>query len=189
MKNSALAMPGLAAAELGDRPPADALFADFYSELLRLGRRQLARVGAALTLGTTTLLHEAYLSMSARDGTAFPAFPDRARFMAYAARAMRGLIVDHARRRHALKRGGCVSLTTIGDEVAAPDVGGDPGQLSLLSDALDELALVEPALAQVVDLRFFCGFSFQEIATMQGLSERTVQRHWEKARIYLHRAM
>lgn len=164
--------------------PADAgaLFAHLYGELHRLAKRQLARRGGDATLGATTLLHEAYLDISGRPGTIFP---DRARFMAYAARAMRGLIIDHVRRRYAHKRGGTFAITAL--DTALADSIADAGELQHLSDALDQLSTVDAALAEVVDLKFFCGFSFAEIGAMRGLSERTVQRHWEKARLYLHR--
>lgn len=171
----------IASAEGGDRSALDSLFAALYSELHRMARRQLSRSAGELTLGTTTLLHEAYLDMAEREGGAFP---DRGRFMAYAARVMRGLVIDYARRRQAHKRGGQFEIESLADEVADPAV--DDRELTRIGEALDQLATVDPPLAQVVDLKFFCGFSFAEIAAMQGLSERTVQRHWEKARIYLH---
>ena len=168
-------------AERGDPVATGALFSAFYAELQRLAKRELARMGPAASLSATTLLHEAYLDMSARAG---PSFPDRARFMAYAARVMRGLIIDHARSRSAIKRGGEFEITAIENhDVKNP---ADAKELSAISDALDELAKVEPELAELVDLKFFCGFSFSEIAALRNLSERTVQRKWEKARIYLH---
>jgi RNA polymerase sigma factor (TIGR02999 family) len=107
--------------------------------------------------------------------------------MGYAARVMRGLIVDYARNRHALKRGGEFHLTSLDSDAVVADAGA-PG-LDRLSDALDELAGIEPALSEVVDLKYFCGFSFEEIAAMKGLSERTVRRHWTKARLYLHASL
>ena len=171
-------------AERGDPAASEALFEALYSELHRLARRELARRGGQLSLGVTTLLHEAYIKMSDRDGVAFP---DRARFMAYAARVMRGLIIDHVRRRRALKRGGLFEITAL--ETTVADKIGNRLDLQRISDALDELALIEPELAEVVDLKFFCGFSFAEIAAMRNVSERTIQRHWEKARLYLHRAL
>ena len=174
----------IAAAEQGDSSAATALFAALYAELHRLAKRELARKGGAMGLGVTTLLHETYLDMAARSGASFP---DRARFMAYAARAMRGLIIDHARSRHASKRGGQFEITSIGTEVA--EQVADERELTEISDALDELATLDPSLAQVVDLKFFCGFSFAEIAAMHATSERTVQRQWEKARLYLHRSI
>jgi RNA polymerase sigma factor (TIGR02999 family) len=174
----------VASAEGGDRRALDALFAALYSELHRLARRQLSRGAGGMTLGTTTLLHEAYLDMAGREGGAFP---DRGRFMAYAARVMRGLIIDYARRRQAHKRGGQFEIEPLASEVA--DASADDRELAKIGEALDELAAVDPPLALVVDLKFFCGFSFAEIAAMQGQSERTVQRQWAKARIYLHRLM
>jgi RNA polymerase sigma factor (TIGR02999 family) len=174
----------IASAESGDRRAADALFATLYSELHGMARRQLARQGGGVTIGATTLLHEAYLDISSRDGTTFP---DRGRFMAYASRVMRGLIIDYARRRQAQKRGGGFEITSLSTDVA--DAGAEEARLARIGEAVEALAEVEPALAQVVDLKFFCGFSFAEIAAMRGVSERTVQRHWEKARIYLHRTV
>jgi RNA polymerase sigma factor (TIGR02999 family) len=164
---------------------AEPLFAELYSQLHRLARRELARGGGAgAGLGVTTLLHEAYLDIGGRRETDFP---DKARFMGYAARVMRGLIVDHARRRCAQKRGGQFVITAL--EVDAVDRSTDHEELVRISDALDELAKVDPGLAEIVDLKFFCGFSFAEIAGMRGVSERTAQRDWEKARIYLHGSM
>ena len=169
----------IASSDGGDRAAAEALFAALYRELHQLARRQLAKDGGQLSLGATTLLHEAYLDMSGRPGATFA---DRARFMGYAARVMRSLIVDHARQRRALKRGGAFEITALetGLDVAAP-----VAELDALSAALDELGAVDPRLALVVDLKFFCGFSFVEIAAMQGVTDRTVQRDWEKARIFL----
>jgi RNA polymerase sigma factor (TIGR02999 family) len=146
-----------------------------------MARRQLARSSSELTLGTTTLLHEAYLDIAGRESASFP---DRGRFMAYASRVMRGLVIDYARRRQAHKRGGQFRIGSLTGEVADPAT--DDKELTRISDALDQLATVDPLLAQVVDLKFFCGFSFAEIAAMRDQSERTVQRQWEKARIYLH---
>jgi RNA polymerase sigma factor (TIGR02999 family) len=172
------------AADAGDATAADALFAALYADLHRLARQQLARSDGRLTLGVTTLLHEAYLDISERDGVTFV---DRSRFMAYAARVMRGLIIDYARNRQTLKRGGEFVITTLVTDI--PEPVADAAELTRISDVLDELMSTEPALAQVVDLKFFCGFSFVEIATMQRVSERTVRRLWEKARIYLHAAL
>jgi RNA polymerase sigma factor (TIGR02999 family) len=171
----------LSSAEGGDPSAAAALFAALYAELHRLARTQLARNGRDMTLGTTTLLHEAYLDIAQREGTVFP---DHGRFMAYAARVMRTLIIDHVRNRKAQKRGGRFEITSLPDDLADPAVEGK--SLARIGEAVDALARVDPVLAQVVDLKFFCGFSFAEIAAMRGLSERTVQRHWEKARLFLH---
>jgi RNA polymerase sigma factor (TIGR02999 family) len=167
-----------------ERVVADALFGTLYEELHRLARRELNRRGPVRDLGVTTLLHEAYLTISAREGTVFV---DHARFMAYAARVMRGLIVDEVRRRRSEKRGGMFAITSLGTDHA--DLVSNPQALILIGDALDELADVEPDLSEIVDLKFFCGFSFAEIAAMRGVSERTIQRNWEKGRLYLHHAL
>ena len=174
----------IGSAESGNSVAANALFSTLYSELHRLARRELARQGTRAGVGITTLLHEAYLDISGRAGTSFP---DHARFMGYAARVMRGLIIDHARSRCAIKRGGEFEITPLETDVAESPT--DASELSWISDALDRLARVEPELAEIVDLKFFCGLSFAEIAALRKLSERTVQRRWEKARIYLRRSI
>ncbi len=170
------------AMESGDRSASDALFSALYGDLHRMAERQLARSGAGVTLGATTLLHEAYLDIAGRESAKFP---DEGRFMAYAAKVMRGLIIDYARSRRALKRGGGFEITSLGDSVAG--AAADESELVRISGGVDKLASVDPSLAEVVDLKFFCGFSFAEIAALRGVSERTVQRRGEKARIYLHR--
>ena len=171
-------------APLGDAVAADVLFSTLYAELHRLARRELYRRGPLGGLGVTTLLHEAYLSMSGREGIAFV---DQARFMGYAARVMRGLIIDDVRRRRSEKRGGLFEITALdtnhGGSLSSPQ------GLMRIGDALDDLAEVEPDLAEIIDLKFFCGFSFAEIAAMRGVSERTIQRNWEKGRLYLHHAI
>jgi RNA polymerase sigma factor (TIGR02999 family) len=174
----------IAAAETGDGSARESLFSSLYSELHRLAKRELARRGGGVSLSVTTLLHEAYLDMAGRAETRFP---DRARFMGYAARVMRGLIIDHARNRQAQKRGGQFEITSFENENVAEVPDG--GELTRISEALDKLATVDAELAEFVDLKFFCGFSFAEIAAMRSLSERTVQRKWEKAKIYLHREL
>lgn len=171
----------MAAADRGDSTAREALFSMLYAELHRMARRELARGGIPVTISATTLVHEAYLDMAARSGASFP---DRARFMAYAARVMRGLIIDYARSRSAQKRGGQFEITSLKTDFGEEPI--DDRELSRLSDALDELAQVEPSIAEIVDLKYFCGLSFAEIAAMRNVSERTVQRGWDKARIYLH---
>ncbi len=174
--------PGQEPAPLGS---AEDLFALLYQELHGLARRHLYNQGAGCTLGTTTLLHEAYLNVSARGDARFP---DRARFLGYASKAMRGLIVDYARNRSAAKRGGEFHLLPLGQE-DAPRPDSDVPDMGELSDALDQLATIDPALAELVDLHFFCGLSFVEIAGLRGVSDRTVQRDWRKARVLLHQAL
>ncbi|HUQ87283.1 MAG TPA: ECF-type sigma factor [Vicinamibacterales bacterium] len=171
-------------AEGGDRAAADAVFAALYDELHRMARRELARRGGGVTLSATTLLHDAYLNISKREGITFP---DRNRYMGYASRVMRRLIIDYARTRQAQKRGGHFEITSISTDVADPMTSAD--ELIRVSDALDELATVDERLVRVVDLKFFCGFSFIEIAEMLNVTERTIQRDWEKARIFLFRRL
>ncbi len=179
------AIPALiAAAERGEGSATEALFRALYDELHRLAQRELAQRGAGASLGVTTLLHEAYLDMAGRTGANFP---DEARFMRYASRVMRGLIIDRARSGRAKKRGGHFEITAL--DTNAAENASDEKELTRISEALDELAKVDPSLAELVDLKFFCGFSFAEVATMRGVSERTAQRQWEKARIYLHRSI
>lgn len=183
MGNSSNIAALIEAVEKGSRPASEALFTALYSELHRLAKRELARVGLPVTISATTLLHQAYIEIAAKEGVSFP---DQARFMGFAARVMRGLIIDHARSRSAQKRGGKFEITSFNPEV---EILADDRELTRISEALEELARSDAALAEIVDLRFFCGFSFAEVAAMKGISERTAQRHWEKARIYLHRAI
>jgi RNA polymerase sigma factor (TIGR02999 family) len=166
------------------QPPVPELFTALYDELHRLAGRQLRRNGGNVTLSTTTLLHEAYLNLAERAGTDFP---DRARFIGYAARTMRGIVIDHVRYSRAQKRGGdAVEVTfTGGKEIQAIGGGASSPDIDRLSDALDELAELQPSLAELVDLHFFCGYELREIAQLQGVSERTVQRSWRKARLLL----
>jgi RNA polymerase sigma factor (TIGR02999 family) len=168
----------------GDRQAADALFGALYSELHAIAERQLRRGAPELSLGTTTLLHETYLNIAEREGVQFAS---RGHFLGYAARAMRGLTIDYVRRRQAKKRGGEFHITSTGEEGSPDDDRIE--SLEQLSGALDTLAESAPDLAQLVDLHFFCGFSFTELAELQGLSERTVRRHWRNARLLLHRTM
>jgi RNA polymerase sigma factor (TIGR02999 family) len=173
-------------AERADPDAADKLFAMLYHELHRLAEHSLRHAGSSVTLSPTTLLHEAYLNIAGRESVAFE---DRARFLAYASRAMRGLVVDYARRRRAAKRGRELEITLVEDEPPSREMLQSAEDLARLGDALDELAELEPALAELVDLHFFCGFSFAEIAALRGASERTVQRDWRKARLLLHRTL
>jgi len=174
-------------ADRGDGQASEALFSALYRELRGLARRELARSGPGASLGVTSLLHEAYLDIAQREGVSFP---DRARFLAYAARVMRGLIIDGLRRRQARKRGGGFEITSIdGKDVDDATPPSDADEIERLGQALDELAAVEPEIAHVVDLKFFCGFTFAEIAGLRGVSERTVQRQWDKARIYLRHTL
>jgi RNA polymerase sigma factor (TIGR02999 family) len=157
------------------------LFASLYADLRRLADRELRRFPSA-GVSPTTLVHEAYLNLASRDGVRFA---DDEKCLGYVARAMRGVLIDFSRRHQAVKRGSefkIVELNTqIGEELS------DDKALAQLSEALDELAQHEPSLAELVDLKYFCGFSFAEIAKLRGISERTVQRDWQKVRLLLYR--
>jgi RNA polymerase sigma factor (TIGR02999 family) len=154
------------------------LFASLYGELRQLAERQLRR-NAGAPVSPTTLLHEAYLGMRGRDAV----FPDRERFIGYAARVMRGLIIDFVRDRRALKRGGDFHITQLPTQL--PELEKDETDLSRLSEALDELAVRDAKLAELVDLKYFCGYTFDEIAAQRGTSTRTVKRDWETGRTVL----
>jgi len=169
-------------AEQGNTLAANELFATLYRELHAIAESQLRKSDSNLTLGATTLLHEAYLSLATDSG---PQFPDRSRFLAYASKAMRGLIIDYARSRRALKRGGEFEITRIGDkDVSSPTTDTDL-QLESLGEALDRLGDVDAELAQLVDLHFFCGFSLVEVAALRGVSKSTIHRDWREARMLL----
>jgi RNA polymerase sigma factor (TIGR02999 family) len=173
-------------AQGGDPESADALFSALYRELHGIAERELHRASDELTLGTTTLLHEAYLNIAQREGLGFAT---RGQFLAYAARAMRGLTIDYVRRRRAKKRGGEFHITSSGADLVPEDGEESPEALERLGTALDTLSGVDSGLAQLVDLHFFCGFSLAELAELRGVSERTVQRDWRRARLLLHRSL
>lgn len=165
----------ITSAEQGDAQAAEALFAALYAELHRMAERRIARDGRHLTLGATTLLHETYLSMAQREA----AFPDSGRFMAYAARVMRALIVDYVRRRRAQKRGGQLELTPLEDDVAA---AAEDQELVRLSEAVDALAQLDPALAQVVDLRCRGGAAARLAGRGRPLPARAARRSRRRPR-------
>ncbi len=170
----------LSSASAGDTTAANQLFDLLYGELHRLAQREIRRLQHGSGLSPTTLLHEAYLSMAERDGVTFA---NRNQFMSYASQAMRGLIVDNARRRCAQKRGGDVAITALRTEHG--NTPTEPEELVRIGEALQSLGQQEPELARIVELKFFCGFGMDEIAALLDLSRRTVNRKWEKARILL----
>lgn len=165
--------------------PPDRLFAELYRELKGLAGRQVREFNGNVSLSATSLLHEAWLQMANRPDAQFP---DRGHFLAYASRAMRGVIIDYSRNRRAQKRGGEFHFTGITNANAAVSASDDLN-LERLGEALEELGTMDPRLAEVVDLHFFCGFTFAEIAEQRGTSERTVLRDWKKARLLLGDAM
>lgn len=171
--------------KLGNGQSLDYLFTSFYDELHRRARWEL-RQGTPVSLGPTTLLHETFLNISQRKSVTFT---DHRQFIAYAARAMRGLIVDHFRNRQTQKRGGMVDITSLPTELPHVAEDAQSAEIEGLGDALESLAAIDARLAECVDLKFFCGLSFAEIARLRDVSERTVQRDWDKARLLLNRLM
>ena len=173
-----------ALAELGRGSPdaAERLLPIVYEELRRLADRYLRDEPPGQTLQPTALVHEAFLRLV---GAEAAAWKGRAQFFAVAARAMRRLLIDHARRRRATKRGGERQKLSL-DDVPEPAADRD-GYLVALDDALVELASVDPELSHVVELRFFGGLSIEETARVLGVSSMTVKRRWTLARGWLHR--
>ncbi len=168
------------AAGNGDRAALQDLFAAVYGEIKRLAHCQLAH-NAQPTLNTTGLVHEAYLKLIQPDGLLLR---DRAHFFAVAARAMRQIVVDHARRRQADKRGGATPQQVTLDENSSSD-SLDPETLNRLDSALSQLQHLEPRLAELVEMRFFAGLSVVQVAELREVTPRTVLRDWRRARAYL----
>ena len=174
----------LDAHRLGKGATLDQLFADSYDELHRRARKELRR-GSVASLGASTLLHETFLNIQRRESVEFT---DHRQFISYAASAMRGLIVDHFRRRNSQKRGGLLNITSLPTELPhAAQEDRQSLEIEKLNEALESLAKIDARLAECVDLKFFCGFSFNEIAQLRDVSERTVKRDWDKARLLLNR--
>jgi RNA polymerase sigma factor (TIGR02999 family) len=170
----------LDAARGGDRGALDRVLSTLYQELHAMARRQLAGQQAH-TLDATALVHEAYLKLIGRQSAQFD---DRAHFFAYAASAMRSVVVDYARQRLAQKRGGDLHRVTELPEEVEGGLRLDEETLGL-DTALTRLAAVDERLAQVVELRYFAGLSELEIATLLKRSERSIRRDWQKARLFL----
>jgi RNA polymerase sigma factor (TIGR02999 family) len=165
----------------GDRAAIDRLFAMVYEDLHARAHRQLAQSYGAKTLSTTALVHETYLKLSAADR---PEWTDRRHFFGVAARAMRQIIVDQARRRLAHKRGGQAQRLDIADFEVPIEERAE--ELLALDAAVERLEQENPRLAEIVNLRFYAGLSVEEAARTIDISERTVKRDWRLARAYLH---
>ena len=172
----------LDAARDGDRGALDRVLATLYQELHSMARRQLAGQQGH-TLDATSLVHEAYLKLIGR-GTGAAQFDDRSHFFAYAASAMRSVVVDYARQRLAQKRGGNLHRVTDLPEDIEGGLRLDDDMLAL-DTALTRLTSVDPRLTHVVELRYFAGLSELEIAALLKRSERSVRRDWQKARMFL----
>ncbi len=170
-----------------DAAPADTLFAATYRELRQLARARLRGGGRNTLLDTTALVHESYLRLS-RAGEL--QFPDRPRFLGYASRVMRSIIVDMVRQRQTDRHGGgAVHVTLTGDVADAAGLPGDEAHIVRVHEALLALAEVDPRMAQVVEMRYFAGLNDLEIAAALQVTDRTVRRDWEQARLFLAEAL
>lgn len=173
----------LGRASHGELAAVEALYPHLYAHLRELARRALAGERAAQTLNTTALVHEAWLGLGAHAAE----FESRAHFFGYAATAMRHILVDHARRKGALKRASdAVPLDLDAHDVPVEQAAAE---VLALDAALDRLQVLEPRAARVVELRFFAGLSIDETAEALGIVPRTVVRDWTRARAFLHAAL
>jgi RNA polymerase sigma factor (TIGR02999 family) len=175
----------LASVRAGSRQAFDELFDVAYDELKRAAHYRLAHRLPGETLCTTALVHEAYVRLIDQSRAAWV---DRAHFLALASRAMRFVLIDHARARSARKRGpeGAVRVALDDIELASD---APPSDLLALHDALERLAGWSPRLAQVVEYRFFGGLTYEEVAEVTGTSVPTAKRDWVRARAWLHAVM
>jgi len=173
----------MALSDAGD-PPAQRWFTEAYAELKRLAYSRLHSQGRVEDLDTTALVHETYLRMAERGALASD---ERAVFFAYVGRVMRSVVVDHLREVRAIKRGGDVTLVTL--TTGIPGVRLEEDQLLALDVALTTLGRQLPEMAQLVEMRYFAGLSVPDIASLRGVSVRSVERDWAKARAFLQRLL
>ena len=171
-------------ASAGDASAADQVVAQLYAELRRIAGSRLRQSGD-LTLDATSLVHESYLRLQRAGGLDFP---DRKHFLGYAARVMHSIVIDQVRARQAERRGGELQQVTFNTGIADLAPQRDD-EVMRVHDALEELAAMDARLAQVVEMRYFAGMTEPEIAEALGVTERTVQRDWSKARLFLSMAM
>jgi RNA polymerase sigma factor (TIGR02999 family) len=175
----------LKAAAEGDRQSADQAFALLYADLQRLAHSRMRRSGSMTMLDTTALVHESWLRFQ---GAGEAAFADKQHFMGYAARVMHSVVVDFVRARRAARHGGDVEHVTLntalGDVLSQRD-----DEILLVDEAMQQLAVADRRLHDVVELRYFGGLSEAEIGAILGVTERTVQRDWRKARLFLSAAL
>ena len=171
----------------GDRDALDQVFESLYPDLRRVARARLHQQGRPESLNTTSLVHESFMRLA---GTASLRLEDRKHFFAYAAKTMRNVIIDSAREHLAERRGGGAEHVTLGGtaplQVPAMSACDD---LLRVNEALHELEAIDPELAELVEMRYFGGYSEAEIAELKGVNERTVRRRWDKARAWLFVAL
>jgi RNA polymerase sigma factor (TIGR02999 family) len=169
----------------GDADAADRLFAAMYDELRRLARARLRAGGRNTLLDTSSLVNESYLRFAAARQLRLE---DRTHFMRWAGRVMRSVVVDFARRRLADRRGGGMTPLTLTTSIGAKVSPGE-SEIVRVHEALNELAVHDPRMASIVEMRYFGGLTEPEIAEAVGVHERTVRRDWEKARLFLHEVL
>jgi len=171
----------------GDRSALDEVFSSLYPDLRRVARARLRSQGRADSMNTTMLVHESFMRLVNASNLRIE---DRHHFFAYAAKTMRHVIIDEAREHHAQRRGGGAEHVPL-DTEGAPQIAdhNSSDELLRVNDALLELEAMDPDLVQVVEMRYFGGYSEQEIAEVQGVTERTVRRRWDKARAWLYVAL
>jgi RNA polymerase sigma factor (TIGR02999 family) len=170
--------------EPGDRPADEQLFAEVYTELRALAARYLDREQKNHTLQPTALVHEAYLKLV---GQSRIDWQGRSHFLAIAARAMRQILVDHARRHRAAKRGGARHRIALDGNLVIES--SREVDLLALEDALTKLTKLDPRQAKMIELRFFGGLSVAEVAKVMGMSKRSVEREWTMVRAWLRREL
>ena len=174
----------LISARGGDASASTRLFELIYAELKRMAHQRLRRIGGEGPLNTTALVHESYLRLSER-GQLLPS--DRAAFFCYVGRVMRSVVIDHVRERLAQKRGGNEVFVTLTTDIEGETF--DDERLLAVNSALDALEKVAPEFHQLVEMRYFAGLSMLEVAELRGVSTRTVEREWKKARAVLQQLM
>ncbi len=176
--------PSMASADTGPSRHVDNLFPAVYDELRRIAHRHLEREATGHTLTTTDLVHQAYLTLSEQTRAQWTS---RAHFMSVAATAMRRILVDHARSRHSVKRGGTLKRVPL--DSVAPAAAQPPELLVALDEALERLRALDERQSRLVECRFFGGMTEDETAEALGIAVRTVRRDWTKAKSWLFREL
>jgi RNA polymerase sigma factor (TIGR02999 family) len=170
----------LRAAHAGDRDAANRAYTALYPELVKIARARLRAHQPDTLLDTEALVHESFMRFVAADKLGVA---DRKHFFAYAAKVMRNIVIDFARRRQAERRGGAQARVTL--QTNLPGIERNEASVLDVEGALTQLESLEPALAQVVEMRYFGGYSDVQIAAALEITDRTVRRHWEKARAFI----
>ena len=167
----------------GDQAALDELIPLVYDELRRLAARYMRRESQGHTLQTSALINEAYLRLVDQKKVQLQ---NRAQFFGFAAQLMRRILVDHARSRSRIKRGGGVQMVSLAEQAV---ISNDVAEVIALDDALKNLAEMDPRKAQIVEMKFFGGLTNEEVAEVLKVTSRTVEREWRKAKAWLHRAI